>query len=438
MVITGRGDPTRKQDDTNNEDRMLKLYGLDKSPEAYELRDFLHRNAYPFEWLPLESDDAARATLHLEDLADPRLPLCIFSDGDELCHPSTRELAEKLHWFAAPKLNEYDLAIYGAGPAGLSAAVYGASEGLKTLLIEKSAVGGQAGSTSQIENYLGFPEGISGWELANRAREQAQRLGAEILLTADGVTGRPEFGWGVSHLASGETIRARVTIIATGIEYNRLNLPEEERFLNKGFFYGAGSSEAALCRGHVFVVGGGNSAGQAALFFAARTEKVTMLIRAQGLAATLSTYLIDEINSTPNIEIRPNAVLISLAGEEALERIRYRDVSSGESTEAETGWVFICIGGAPRTDWAEPGLLITDVAGYILTGEDLRDMKLANNYWPEARRPLPLESSIPGVFVAGDVRHNSVKRCATAVGDGANAVAMVHRYLALPRSEQMR
>jgi thioredoxin reductase (NADPH) len=414
--------------------KELRVYGHVYSPEAYQIRDFLHRNAYPFTWHPVESGDAA---LPLVDAAHADLPICILPTGEKLCRPSIHELASALHWFSAPKLAEYDLAIYGAGPAGLSAAVYGASEGLKTLLIEQSAVGGQAGSTSNIENYLGFPEGISGWELASRAREQAQRMGAEILLTGQGIRGGPKDGWAVSYLATGEQIRARATICATGVTYTRLNLPDEQRFLNRGFFYGAGSSEAGLCSGHVIVVGGGNSAGQAALFFSSRADQVTMLVRGERLADTLSTYLIDRIVTTQNITVLTNTNLVAIAGDEVLDNVTYENFETGQKTTARSSWVFVCIGGTPHTDWAEPGTLLTDRAGYILTGDDLRDADLPARFWSNGRRPFHMESSMPGLFAAGDVRHDSVKRCATAVGDGATAVSMIHKYLALPDADKM-
>jgi thioredoxin reductase (NADPH) len=415
-------------------DRELEVYGHANSPEAYEIRDFLHRNAYPFSWHPIEADDVARLFAGAES---SNLPICILPSGERLSSPSIHELATRLDWFRAPKFAEYDLAIYGAGPAGLSAAVYGASEGLRTLLIEMSAVGGQAGSTSRIENYLGFPEGISGWELASRAREQAQRMGAEILLTGKGIRGGPKNGWAVSYLASGEEIRARATICATGVHYNRLDLPEEDRFLNRGFFYGAGSSEANLCTGHVIVVGGGNSAGQAALYFSTRADRVTMVVRGDRLADTLSAYLYDRIGATKNITVLCKTDLVALEGDQMLERVSYRNSESGETTTVESNWVFVCIGGTPHTDWAEPGTLLTDASGYILTGDDLRDAELPQKFWSNGRRPLHMESSMPGLFAAGDVRHDSVKRCATAVGDGATAVSMIHKYLALPEEQKM-
>jgi len=409
---------------------VVTIIGELKSAESYTLRDFLQRSGYPFEWIEVATDEEARRLAGVDSLDDPRLPVCKISDHEVLYRPSIQELAKALDWFSGPKLAEYDLAIYGAGPAGLSAAVYGASEGLTTVLIERSAVGGQAGTTSRIENYLGFPNGISGAELAGRAREQAVRLGAEILIADECVAGAIESGKTVGYLSDGAKIVSRASICATGIEYHKLGLAGEEHLLGRGLYYGAGSSEARLCRGHVFVVGGGNSAGQAAINFAKNAEQVTMLIRGESLKATLSQYLIDRIARTKNIEVCPRCTVTELHGGRSLEGITYHDANSGRDTRAATGWLFVCIGGSPRTDWNKQNVLLKDEAGYLLTGNDfVRDGK-SMTPWPLPRLPYSMETSIPGVFAAGDVRHNSIKRCATAVGDGATAVAVVHRYLA--------
>src|SRR5712671_391867 len=273
---------------------LVRIFGNSRSPQAYAIRDFLHRSDVPFEWIQLSSDEQARTLAGVDHLQDPRLPVCIFPDGSRIECPSLRQITEKLGWFRSPLHSEYDLAIYGAGPAGLSAAVYGASEGLKTVLIERSAVGGQAGSSSKIENYLGFPKGISGADLAERARNQACRFGAEILLLREGVRGEIRAGKGVGYLADGTKIIARASICSTGINYRRLELPSEEAFYGTGVYYGAGSSEATLSKGeHVFVVGGGNSAGQAAMHFSQYAARVSVVIRGDGLKKTLSEYLAD-------------------------------------------------------------------------------------------------------------------------------------------------
>lgn len=409
----------------------VDLLGAANSADTYELRDFMQRSNIPFTWTELASDDEACQKAGVSSLADDLLPVCILGHGSKLYHPSTHDLACALDWFRGPKLPVYDLAIFGAGPAGLSAAVYAASEGLRTIVLERGAVGGQAGSTSRIENYLGFPEGIAGWELTRRALQQAQRLGAEIIVTEEGVRGELKDGLMVSHLSSGNFMSSRASICATGVDYIRLGLEQEDHFLNHGLYYGAGSSEAGLCQGHIFIVGGGNSAGQAALNFAAHTEKVTLLVRGSSLAKTLSAYLLQRIEAHPRIEVCTEVELSALHGSEALESITYTSKKDDTRHDRNTRWVFICIGGRPRTDWAASGTLLTDESGYVLTGSDIEQNKLPHELWSGDRRPMFMETSIPGLFAAGDVRHRSVKRCATAVGDGATAVSMVHEYLSL-------
>jgi len=405
----------------------IVIYGRGNSATGYEVRDFLTRNCCEYDWVELNTDEEAQRLAGVSGLSDPRLPLCVLSQSSRLYCPSLRELATALEWFKGPKYECYDLAIFGAGPAGLSAALYGASEGLRTVLFEKTAVGGQAGSTSKIENYMGFPDGISGWELASRARLQAIRMGAEIIVGIEGVAGEHQDGWQLSWFASGERIASKATICATGVEYTRLGLEREDHFLNRGLYYGAGSSEAEICKGRVVIVGGGNSAGQAALNFARQT-KVTMLVRGECLKDTLSTYLLERIEDTASITVLTRTTLIGLEGDDALERITYRD-EAGKTASIETHSVFVCIGGRPRLEWAKPGVLHCDPAGYILTGTDLDRSSLSAAMWPDGRTPLFMESSIPGLFAAGDVRHNSTKRCAAAAGDGAAAVSMAHQFL---------
>jgi thioredoxin reductase (NADPH) len=415
---------------------LVKIYGRQGSLEGYAIRDFLQRCDIPFEWIQLHSDEEARAKASVEHLGDSRLPVCVFPDGTRLECPTIRQIIEKLGWFSNPSRTEYDLAIYGAGPAGLSAAVYGSSDGLRTVLVERWALGGQAGSSSRIENYLGFPEGISGAELAERARKQACKFGAEILLARKGVSAEFAPGKGIVHLEDGTRITARASICATGVEYRRLGLANEERLLGRGVYYGAGASEAALTRGErVFVVGGGNSAGQAAMHFAAYAKRIFIVIRGDSLKSTLSRYLLDRISSTPNIEVVPRTEVVALRGGEMLEEITLAtragpgDADRRERTE-KTHWLFVCIGGVPQTDWAVEVGVARDEAGYLVTGPDLLRDGQPPPGWALDRNPFYLETSVPGVFAAGDVRHGSVKRCASAVGEGAMAVAFVNRYLA--------
>lgn len=410
---------------------QVRVYGVPRSSKSYSIRDFLHRSDVDFEFVPLTTDDEARAQANISDLRDSRLPVCVFPDGTRMESPTIRQITEKLGWFVSPSRSEYDLAIYGAGPAGLSAAVYGASDGLKTVVVERGAVGGQAGSSSSIENYLGFPKGISGADLAERAREQACRFGAEILLARKGVRGEFAAGKGVGFLEDGTRIVARASICATGVEYRRLGLPNEERLLGAGLFYGAGASEAPLVENeHVYIVGGGNSAGQAVMHFASAASRITMVVREASLTQSLSQYLIDRIRAAPNVDVSLRTDVTALHGDRALEEITLVDRSTGAERRVPARWLFVCIGGVPQTDWAQEVGIIRDETGYLVTGPDLTIGNELPASWPLDRAPHYLETSVPGVFAAGDVRHGSVKRCASAVGEGAMAVAFVHRYLA--------
>jgi thioredoxin reductase (NADPH) len=408
----------------------VTLFGRTGSSHAHAIRDFLWRSDVPFEWVEVDSEEGARAA-GVTGPNDPRLPICLFPDGTRIENPTIRQITEKLGWFRDPSRSEYDLAIYGAGPAGLSAAVYGASEGLKTVVVERWAIGGQAASSPKIENYLGFPCGITGADLADRAREQASRFGAEILVAREGVRGEFTAGKRVGHLEDGTRIVARAAICATGVDYHLLDVENAERFRGAGVYYGAGASEAQLCtREQVVVVGGGNSAAQASLQLARYAGRVTLVVRGETLKSTVSAYLIAHLHDTMNIEILTSTEVTALDGDDSLRAVTVTNSQTGERRTITTRWLFVCIGGRPCTDWAEGLGVVRDEAGYLVTGLDLERTRRSNGApWSLDRHPYFLETNIPGLFAAGDVRHGSVKRCASAVGEGAMAVSFVHRYL---------
>lgn len=395
----------------------LKLHGCPDSPEMYTIRDYLQRSVVGFELVDFDS-------------RPDELPEVEFPDGTRLLNPSLQDIASQLGWLAKPRFDEYDLAIYGAGPAGLSAAVYAASEGLKTILVERNAVGGQAGTSSMIENYMGFPEGVPGAELADRARLQALKFGAEILLLKEGIGVCFKQNRIIVELQDGAIIRSKANICATGVEYARLNLPDENRFLYRGLYYGAGASEASLCYDRdIYIVGGGNMAGQAAIYFSNFARRVHLVVRRGNLSATLSDYLIKRINAIKNIEVIYNTEVTAMHGERELAQITLTHNVTGEEKLHDTGKLFVCIGGDPNTDWAEGTKLLRCEKGYLVTGNDLLKHNNLKEHWPHERLPFHLETSVPGFFAVGDVRYGSVKRVASAVGDGAMAVTQVHQYL---------
>lgn len=418
---------------TNEEKRRhVKLFGEPQSAEAYAIRDYLQRSVVAFDWIEVESDADRRRILGFPGLGDVQLPVLELPDGRRLFAPTLVEVASSLGWVSQPRLREYDVSIYGAGPAGLSAAVYAASEGLHTVVIERNAVGGQAGSSSLIENYLGFPEGISGAELAERARQQALKFGAEFLMLREGV--KAEFHDNRIHVDladGGPKLVARANICATGVEWRKLGLSNEHHYVGRGVYYGGGASEAPFCsEQHVVVVGGGNSAGQAAMHLADHAEKVTIIVRNSGLTATLSRYLVDRILAKPNIEVRYECAVSQLDGDERLlRRVEISNKKTGRAEWIDTNKLFICIGGVPNTEWAKDTAIIRDTAGYLITGPDLLDNGNPPKSWTLRRMPYYLETSVPGSFAAGDVRHRTVKRVASAVGEGAMAVTFIHRYL---------
>jgi thioredoxin reductase (NADPH) len=409
----------------------LKLYGKPDSSEMYPIRDFLSRSVVEYEMF--DTNDEASLPQNRPEAVSRigNCPAIEFPDGQFVVNPTLEEVAAHLGWINKPSYEEYDLSIYGAGPAGLSAAVYAASEGLKTILVEREAIGGQAGTSSLIENYMGFPDGISGAELAERARQQALKFGVEILLLREGIRGSFHGNRIHVQLKGGGTMVSKANICATGVEYARLHLPGEERFFHRGVYYGAGASEACFCGGKdIFIVGGGNMAGQAASYFSGFARKVYVVIRRDSLSHTLSDYLVKRIKGISNVEVLYNSEVAELEGDDELSRIKITNNKDNTEKWHDTSKLFICIGGNPNTDWAIESKIIRCPSGYLVTGSDLINHDGFKNSWQLDRLPYHLETSRPGLFAAGDVRFNSVKRVASAVGEGAMAVTQVHQYLA--------
>jgi thioredoxin reductase (NADPH) len=403
----------------------LRLIGSRWDPASFEMREFLARNRVPYKWLEVEGADAQALLAG----TTPKLPFVILEDGERLEAPSTSEIAARVGLQTQANEVFYDLVIVGGGPSGLAAAVYGASEGLKTLLLERDAPGGQAGLSSRIENYLGFPSGLSGSDLARRAVTQAQRFGVEILsqevtkLRADGQ-------YRTLTLGNGSEISSHAVLISTGVQWRKLEQPGFERLTGAGVYYGAGSTEALACRNEdVFIIGGANSAGQAAMNFSKFARKVVMLVRGASLAASMSQYLIDQIRATPNIEVRLNTSVTAVHGTDRLERITLHCSLSDETSVVEASSLFIFVGAAPRTDWLD-GQVARDKFGFVLTGPNLPRENGRVSGWSLPREPFLLETNLPGVFATGDVRSGSVKRVASGVGEGSISVAFVHQYLA--------
>jgi thioredoxin reductase (NADPH) len=386
---------------------------------AYDIRDFLTRAAVPF--------------TYLDDEGPAEVAVCTFDDGQCLTNPTIQDVGRALGLVTSPSRDSYDFAVIGAGPAGLAAAVYASCEGLSTVVVEEWAPGGQAGTSWRIENYLGFPEGISGFELAERARHQAQKFGAEILMLQSLTEGHAEDGQFVGTLGDGKLLRARAVLVATGVDWRRLEVDGIDRLLHRGVYYGAAASEAPGVAGKdVFIIGAGNSAGQAALNFAEHARSVTILCRGEALGETMASYLCQRIQDVPVIGVRVCTEVVAIEGDTWLRTLTIRDNPTGEHETVPAHALFICIGGQPRTRWAEQDGVLTDKSGYLLTGRDLFDDELTGgrSLWDRPRDPYPLETSLPGLFAAGDVRFGSTKRVAAAVGEGAQAIPLVHRFLA--------
>jgi thioredoxin reductase (NADPH) len=408
-----------------------KVIGHRWSAPSFAARDFLARNAVPYRWIAVDEPEGGRL-LQAADLGAETLPVVITAEGTTLVAPSTTELASAVGLSTTPATDFYDLVVVGGGPAGLGAAVYGASEGLRTLLVERQATGGQAGQSSRIENYLGFPDGVSGAQLTDRARRQAVKFGAEILTTRD-VTGLEARGSArIVSFGDGSEVAAHAVIVATGVSYRDLDAPGVAELSGRGVYYGSAATEAADCADRdVFIVGGANSAGQAASFFSRYAKSVTLVVRGDSLERGMSHYLIEQLNALENVSVRLGTVVDEAHGDGHLECLSLRHLPTGATEQVQASHVFIFIGAQPRTDWLA-GVLDRDPRGFLLTGPDLLVDGQRPRGWFADRDPWPLEASVPGVFVAGDVRADSVKRVASAVGEGAMAVTLAHRYLGTP------
>jgi thioredoxin reductase (NADPH) len=407
----------------------LRVVGDRWSPESYRTREFLARNRVPYRWLDVEGSEEAREILTNVDSGTPKLPLVVYEGGSYAEAPENLEIAEKIGLKTRAGQRFYDLVIVGGGPSGLAAAVYGASEGLKTVIIEREAPGGQAGTSSRIENYLGFPAGLSGGDLARRAVDQARRFEVEILTPQEVSAVRVEDPYRIVTLAEGAEISCYALIITTGVSYRKLDAPGVERLTGRGIYYGASQTEALSCKGEdVYIVGGANSAGQAAMFFSGQAGKVFILYRGDDLRKSMSDYLVRQIEARDDIEVLLDTNVVAVEGEDHLERVTTKNTKTGETETAPAHSLFIFIGAVPTTDWLD-GVVERDERGFLLSGPDLMQEGKRPDGWRPDRDPFLLETSVPGIFVAGDVRHGSIKRCASAVGEGSIAVQLVHQYM---------
>jgi thioredoxin reductase (NADPH) len=422
----------------------IRVIGLRWSPKSHETRNFLARNGIPFQWLDAESDKEATKLVNIavasslntvDATGSQHLPLVLFTDGSHLSEPTNSQIAEKIGLKSHAQMPFYDLIIVGAGPAGLAAAVYGASEGLHTLLIEREAPGGQAGMSANIENYLGFPTGLTGANLARRAVAQATRFGTEILTPREAISVRVEDPYRFVKLNDGNEISCHTLLITTGVSYRKLDVPDIDRLTGAGVYYGASMTQALTYQDEdVYLVGGANSAGQAALYFSRYARTVTMLVRGDSLSKTMSQYLVDQISESKNIRVWLHSSVVELKGENRLDAIVVKDIFKGENQTLSTGGLFIFIGAQPRTNWLSD-VVATDTNGFILTGPNLTMMRKDGHTnerpkgWNLDREPFLLETSVPGIFAAGDVRYGSIKRVASGVGEGSIVVQFVHQYL---------
>ncbi|MDP5170513.1 MAG: FAD-dependent oxidoreductase [Bacteroidia bacterium] len=408
----------------------LRVVGYQWSPKSHQVKDFLSGNLHPYQWLDIQTEDKAKELLALHNIPEKDLPALFFEDGTFLANATIPELGRKIGKSTETKEDLYDVAIIGAGPSGLSAGVYGGSEGLKTLLIEKRAPGGQAGTSSRIENYLGFPSGLSGADLARRAITQATRFGVELLSPAEVSRIDLQGPYKILTLADGSKVKSKALVITTGVDYRRLPAKGADDFTGAGVYYGAATTEAYACKDKdVFIVGGGNSAGQGAMYLSNYARKVFIVIRREDLSSTMSQYLIDQISATDNIELLPFTEIAEAHGVGQLQQLTLLDCRDGSTRQVEAGALFIFIGAKPYTDWLGIPLYRND-KGYILTGRDVMSCEGFDKVWKESRDPYLLETCVPGVFAAGDVRAGAMNRVASAVGEGAMSISFVHQYLA--------
>ena len=410
---------------------QVVLVGNRASSAGYSIRDFLSRNGVPYQWVDLDDAETVGVLASVAEVDLDQLPLCVLPDGTRLAPATVEDVAAGLGMVSAPSLSEYDMTIVGAGPAGLAAAVYAASEGLRALAIEAVAPGGQAGTTSMIENYLGFPQGISGSELATRATAQARRFGAEILLARRLVDVAKDGPGYVVQLSDGTSVRSRAMLVASGVDWRRLDIAGIEDLLGSGVYYGAGPSEAVTCSGcRVAIIGGGNSAGQAVIRFSRYARQVTLLVRGPSLDASMSQYLVRQVSNLDNVEVRTNTAVVDVESDERLRAVILSSGTDSSLSRLPVEALFICVGGVPRTHGVAQVGVAMDDAGYILTGAGVSASHALADEWPLSRQPLPLETNLPGLFACGDVRSGSIKRCAAAIGEGSMSVALVHQRLA--------
>ncbi len=407
----------------------IRVLGHRWSPQTHQIKEFLGRNQVPYQWLDIEKDAETRSLLQSAHATEEQLPVVVFLDGTSMIQPSTSQVAEKMGFRTKAEQPFYDLIVIGAGPAGLAAAVYGGSEGLKTVLLEREAPGGQAGMSSRIENYLGFPAGLSGHDLARRALTQAQRFGVELLTPQEAVSLRAAGPARIVTLSDGSELSGKTVLITTGVSYRTLDVPGVKPLTGAGVYYGAGVTEAIACKGEdVYVVGGANSAGQAAVYFARFARQVTMLVRGNSLTQTMSHYLIERLKHTSNIVVETGVEVAEANGTSRLESLVLRQTDTDNRRTVMAQSLFILIGASPHTDWLGETVL-RDEHGFIVSGPDLLRDGCLPSTWPLARPPYLFETSVPGVFVAGDARHGSIKRVASGVGEGTIAEKMIERYL---------